>query len=191
MRYLKPLNVITAMIILTKSFSKGEEEKKGRAGKIAAGVAAGTAATGALGYAGLRVGKKKLEEKAAKQLGEYNKAHEAFNAFERENVEGFKNRVKTVFSPKYKEKVAAAEEKLNDKVSQAFNALDKTESKIKKIDRVLDAPKQVVDKIKAAAKSPKAQAMGRKAKGTAVVLERKTRQILRGAAKDVRGLIKK
>ena len=180
------------MIILNKSFSEqGEKKEKGKAGKIAAGVTAGTAAVGAAGYAGLKLGKKKLEEKAAKQLGEYNKAHEAFNAFERENVKGFKNRVKTIFSPKYKEKVAATENELNNKVSQAFNALDKTEGKIKKINRVLDAPKQVVNKIKTAAKSPKAQAMGRKAKGTAVVLERKTRQILRGAAKDVRGLIKK
>ena len=175
-------------VLRNKSFSAKEEDKKG---KVAAGVAGGTAAAVGASYAGLKLGKKGLEKKLGKQRADYiQKATEVEN-FVDENIHGAKNAIKNFISPKRKKAVLATEEKLNEKVGQAAREVAKTRGKIEKIDRVLDAPKKVIDKIKTAANKPGVKKAGKQVRGAAIVAERKTRGFLRNAAKDVRELIKK
>lgn len=176
-------------VLRNKSFSAKEEDNK--KGKVAAGVAGGTVAAVGASYAGLKLGKKGLEKKLGKQREEYIQRATEVDKFVNENIHGAKNAIKNFISPKRKKAVLATEEKLNEKVGQAAQEVAKTRGKIEKIDRVLDAPKKVIDKIKTAANKPGVKKAGNKVKNAAIVAERKTRGFLRNAAKDVRGLIKK
>lgn len=144
------------MRLLRKVFSKVEKEEK-KGGKIAAGIALGTAATGAAAYGGLKAAQNKLGKKAAAAKEVELETAKAAQEFAKNNIEGVKNKIKNIL-PGRKREVMDRYSKLNAKHAEAVDALtaaskksDKINEVVRKVEKpgksVVEAAKRGVEKL--------------------------------------------
>lgn len=145
------------MRLLRKVFSKVEKEEK-KGGKIAAGIALGTAATGAAAYGGLKAAQNKLGKRAAAAKEAELETAKAAQEFAKNNIEGVKNKVKNILRPSHKRDVMDRYNKLSAKHAEAVDALaaatkksDKINEVVKKVEKpgksVVDAAKRGVKRL--------------------------------------------
>lgn len=123
------------MRLLRKVFSKVEKEEK-KGGKIAAGIALGTAATGAAAYGGLKAAQNKLGKRAAAAKEAELEAAKAAQEFAKNNIEGVKNKIKNII-PSRKRDVMDRYSKLSAKHAEAVDALAAASEKSNKINEVV------------------------------------------------------
>jgi hypothetical protein len=124
------------MRLLRKVFSKVEKEEK-KGGKIAAGIALGTAATGAAAYGGLKAAQNKLGKRAAAAKEAELEAAKAAQEFAKNNIDGIKNNIKNILRPSHKRDVMDRYRKLSAKHTEAFDALAAASKKSEKINEVV------------------------------------------------------
>ena len=124
------------MRLLRKVFSKVEKEEK-KGGKIAAGIALGTAATGAAAYGGLKAAQNKLGKRAAAAKEAELKTAKAAQEFAENNIEGVKNKIKNILRPGHKRDVMDRYNKLSAKHAEAAEALAAASKKSDKINEVV------------------------------------------------------
>lgn len=138
------------MKLLRKVFSNVEKEEK-KGGKIAAGIALGTAATGAAAYGGLKAAQNKLGKRVAAAKEVELETAKATQEFAKNNIDGVKNKIKNIL-PGRKREVIDSYSKLNAKHAEAVDALaaaSKKSDKINEVVRKVEKPgKSVVEAAK-------------------------------------------
>lgn len=144
------------MKLLRKVFSNVEKEEK-KGGKIAAGVALGTAATGAAAYGGLKIAQNKLGKRTAAAKEVELETAKAAQEFAKNNIEGVKNKIKNILPGRKKEvmdrysNLSAKHVEAADALAAASKKSDKINEIVRKVEKpgksVMEAAKRGVEKL--------------------------------------------